>query len=79
MSMREREIAAIALLTALEGRESHLRSPMEAVLHVGITVQEREEIVLQTVPSAGFPTAINAMKRLAQVKSEENLSEKESS
>ncbi len=79
MSLREREIVTIALLTALVGRESQLRSPRGAALHVGITVQEREEIVLQTVASAGFPTAINAMKRLAQVKSEENLSEKESS
>ena len=68
-----------SLLTALGGRESQLRYHMEAALHVEITVQELEEIVLQTVPSAGFPAAINAMNRLAQFKGEENLSEKESS
>lgn len=79
MSLREREIATVALLTALGGRESQLHYHMEAAVHVGITVQELEEIVLQTVPSAGFPTAINAMNILAQFKGEENLSEKESS
>jgi 4-carboxymuconolactone decarboxylase len=71
MSLREREIATVALLTALGGREPQLRVHMEAALHVGLTLQELEEIVLQTVPYAGFPTAINAMNVLAQFKSEE--------
>ena len=71
MSLREREIATVAILTALGGREPQLRVHMEAALHVGITLQELEEIVLQTVPYAGFPTAINAMNVLSQFKSEE--------
>lgn len=71
LSLREREIATVALLTALGGREPQLRVHMEAALHVGITLQELEEIVLQTVPYAGFPTAINAMNVLSQFKSEE--------
>jgi len=70
MSLREREIATVALLTALGGREPQLRVHMEAALHVGITLQELEEIVLQTVPYAGFPTAINAMNVLTHLKSE---------
>lgn len=70
MSLREREIATVAVLTALGGREPQLRVHMEAALHVGITLQELEEIVLQTVPYAGFPTAINAMNMLSQCKSE---------
>ncbi len=70
MSLREREIATVALLTALGGREPQLRVHMEAALHVGITLQEIEEIVLQTVPYAGFPTAINAMTVLTRLKSE---------
>ena len=41
MSLREREIATVALLTALWGRESQLHSHMEAAVHVGITLQER--------------------------------------
>jgi 4-carboxymuconolactone decarboxylase len=71
LGLREREIATVALLTALGGREPQLRVHMEAALHVGITLQELEEIVLQTVPYAGFPTAINAMNVLSQFKSEE--------
>ncbi len=70
MSLREREIATVAILTALGGRELQLRVHMEAALHVGLTLQELEEIVLQTVPYAGFPTAINAMNVLSQFKSE---------
>lgn len=73
LSLREREIATVAILTALGGREPQLRVHMEAALHVGITLQELEEIVLQTVPYAGFPTAINAMNVLAQFKSEEKV------
>ncbi len=73
LSLREREIATVAILTALGGREPQLRVHMEAALHVGITWQELEEIILQTVPYAGFPTAINAMNVLAQFKGEEKV------
>ena len=69
MGLREREIATVAVLTALGGREPQLRVHMEAALHVGISLQELEEIVLQTVPYAGFPTAINAMNILSHLKS----------
>lgn len=71
LNLREREIATVAILTALGGREPQLRVHMEAALHVGITLQELEEIILQTVPYAGFPTAINAMNVLSQFKCEE--------
>lgn len=73
LSLREREIATVTILTALGGREPQLRVHMEAALHVGITWQELEEIILQTVPYAGFPTAINAMNVLAQFKGEEKV------
>src|SRR5579883_1175466 len=66
LALREREIATIAILTALGGREPQLRFHLEAGLHVGLTLQELEEIIIQTVPYAGFPTAINAMNVLSQ-------------
>jgi 4-carboxymuconolactone decarboxylase len=44
LSLREREIATVAILTALGGREPQLRVHLEAALHVGITLQELEEI-----------------------------------
>lgn len=75
MSLREREIATVAVLTALGGREPQLRVHMEAALHVGISFQELEEIILQTIPYAGFPTAINAMNLLLKLKAERQTQE----
>jgi 4-carboxymuconolactone decarboxylase len=75
MSLREREIATVAVLTALGGREPQLRVHMEAALHVGISLQEIEEIILQTIPYAGFPTAINAMNLLLKLKVERQTQE----
>lgn len=67
LGLREREIATVALLTALGGREPQLRVHVQAALNVGLTAQEIEEIILQTVPYAGFPTAINALRVLREV------------
>jgi 4-carboxymuconolactone decarboxylase len=64
LSLREREIATVAMLTALGGREPQLRVHITALLNVGLTFQDIEEVILQTVPYAGFPTAINAMRLL---------------
>jgi len=67
LSLREREIATVAILTALGGREPQLRVHLGAALNVGVTPEELEEVVIQTVPYAGFPTAINAMNLLRAV------------
>jgi len=64
LSLREREIATVAMLTALGGREPQLRVHIQAALNVGLSRQEVEEIIIQTVPYAGFPTAINALNVL---------------
>ena len=67
LSLREREIATVAILTALGGREPQLRVHLSAALNVGVTSEELEEVVIHTVPYAGFPTAINAMNVLRAV------------
>lgn len=67
LSLREREIATIAMLTCLGGREPQLNVHIHAGLNVGLTRQEMEEIIIQTVPYAGFPTAINAMNLLKTI------------
>jgi 4-carboxymuconolactone decarboxylase len=64
LNLREREIATVAMLTALGGREPQLRVHIQAALNVGLSRQEVEEIIIQTVPYAGFPTAINALNVL---------------
>lgn len=68
LSLREREIATIAMLTCA-GREPQLRVHIHAGLNVGLTPVEVEEVILQTVPYAGFPTAINARNILMEITS----------
>ena len=55
------------MLTAQGGRDPQLRLHIGAALNVGLTPEEVEEIILQTVPYAGFPTAINGLTLLRQV------------
>jgi len=66
LGLREREIATIAMLTVL-GREPQLKVHIQAGFNVGLTSEEIEEIIIQTVPYAGFPTAINAMNVFREV------------
>jgi 4-carboxymuconolactone decarboxylase len=68
LSLRDREIATVAILTALGGREPQLRVHIEASLNVGLSFQEIEEVIIHTVPYAGFPTAINALGLLNRMK-----------
>jgi 4-carboxymuconolactone decarboxylase len=67
LSLRDREIATVALLAGLGAREPQLRVHLAAGLNVGLTATELEEIVIQTVPYAGFPTAINALQALHEI------------
>jgi 4-carboxymuconolactone decarboxylase len=70
LSLREREIATVAMLTAMGGREPQLRVHLGAALNVGLTAEEVEEVIIQTIPYAGFPTAINALTLLKAVLAE---------
>jgi len=67
LSLRDRELATVAVLTAMGGREPQMRVHLRAGLNVGLTAQELEEVIIQTVPYAGFPTAINALNLLREV------------
>jgi len=69
LGLRDRELATVAALTAMGGREPQLRLHIGAALNVGLTAEEIEEVIIQTVPYAGFPTAINAMSLLGEVTS----------
>lgn len=64
LSLREREIATIAMLSGRSGVETQLKVHIKAGLNVGLTHEEIEEIIIQTVPYSGFPTAINALNVL---------------
>ena len=67
LSLRDREIATVALLAGLGAREPRLRVHLAAGLAVGLTAKELEEIVIQTVPYTGFPTAINALNAIRDI------------
>lgn len=69
LTLREREIATIAMLTCA-GREPQLRTHIHAGLNVGLSVEEIGEVILQTVPYAGFPTAMNAQNILKEIAAE---------
>jgi 4-carboxymuconolactone decarboxylase len=66
LSLREREIATIAMLTVL-GRETQLNVHIHAGLNVGLTPKEIEEVIIHTVLYAGFPTAINGVNLLKRI------------
>jgi 4-carboxymuconolactone decarboxylase len=67
LSLREREIATVAALVVM-GRGPQVRAHFKSSLHVGVTWDELAEVVLQTVPFAGFPTALDAMLILTELK-----------
>ncbi len=75
LSLREREIATVAMLAVMGGREPQLRVHLNASLNVGMTAEEIEEVIIQTVPYGGFPTAINALNLLKQVEKEHDQGE----
>jgi 4-carboxymuconolactone decarboxylase len=71
LSLRDRELVTVAMLAAMGAREPQLDVHLRAARNVGISRDELEEVIIQTVPYAGFPTAINAMRRLQALEEDE--------
>jgi 4-carboxymuconolactone decarboxylase len=69
LSLRDRELAAVATLVAL-GRSSQIPQHLRAALKAGVTPDELREVIMQTAAIAGFPTAMNAMSTLKSVLAE---------
>ena len=61
LSLREREIATIAALTALGHATPQLKVHHQAGLNVGLTREEIVEILMQMAVYAGFPAALNGL------------------
>ncbi len=61
LTLREREIATIAALTALGNAAPQLKVHIAAGLNVGLTRKEITETILQMALYAGFPAALNGM------------------
>jgi 4-carboxymuconolactone decarboxylase len=69
LSLRDRELAAVATLVAL-GRSSQIPQHLRAALKAGVTADELREVIIQTAAIAGFPPAMNAMSTLKSVLAE---------
>jgi 4-carboxymuconolactone decarboxylase len=61
LSVRDREIAAIASLAAMGNATPQLKVHIEAGLNVGLTGEEITEILIQMAVYAGFPAALNGL------------------
>jgi 4-carboxymuconolactone decarboxylase len=66
LSVRDRELAAVATLVAL-GRSSQLPQHLRASLDAGISPDELREVIIQTATIAGFPPAMNAFSTLRTI------------
>ena len=73
LSLRDRELAAVATLIAL-GRSSQIPQHLRAALKAGVTPDELREVILQTAAIAGFPPAMNAMSTLKTIIGEDRSS-----
>ncbi len=73
LSLRDRELAAVATLVAL-GRSSQIPQHLRAALKAGVTPDELREVILQTAAIAGFPPAMNAISTLKTILGEERSS-----
>ena len=70
LTLRDRELAAVATLVAL-GRSSQIPQHLRAALKAGVTPDELREVILQTAAIAGFPPAMNAISTLKTILGEE--------
>lgn len=61
LDVKTRELATVAALTAMGTAAPQLRVHMQAALRVGADRQEIIETVMQMIPYAGFPAALNAV------------------
>lgn len=61
LTLREREIATVAALTALGNATPQLKVHIAAALNVGLSREEIVETILQMSLYAGFPAALNGM------------------
>ncbi len=64
LSLRDRELITVAMLAAMGAREPQLDVHLQGALNVGISFDELQEVMIHLAPYAGFPAAINGMRRV---------------
>lgn len=66
LAARDREIIILAVLVTLGGCEPQVRAHIRALRAIEVPYQEIEEVLLQTMPYAGVPRVVQAMKVLRE-------------
>ena len=61
LSLRDREIATVAALSAMGTAPKQLGVHVHGALNVGVTREEIVEVMMQMAVYAGFPAALNAL------------------
>ena len=61
LSLRDREIATVAALSAMGTAPKQLGVHVHGALNVGVTREEVVEVMMQMAVYAGFPAALNAL------------------
>ncbi len=69
LSQKQRELCAVAALTALH-RPHEVRAHIHAALNVGATRQEVAEAIFQMVTYGGMPVVVDALEVYAKVLAE---------
>ena len=69
LSQKQRELCAVAALTALH-RPNEVRAHIHAALNVGATRQEVAEVIFQMVTYGGMPVVVDALEVYAKVLAE---------
>jgi 4-carboxymuconolactone decarboxylase len=67
LSLRDRELATVAALTALGNATPQLKAHVQGALNCGLTRQEICEVIMQMAVYAGVPAAINGMVAAKEV------------
>jgi 4-carboxymuconolactone decarboxylase len=73
LTLKEREIATVAALTALGHAQPQLKVHIHGALNVGCTRQEVIEVIIQMAVYAGFPAALNGAFSAKEVFAERDL------
>ena len=69
ISQKQRELCAVAALTALH-RPNEVRAHIHAALNVGATRREVAEVIFQKVTYGGMPVVVDALEVYAKVLAE---------
>src|SRR5216684_5913045 len=69
LSQKQRELCALAALTALH-RPNEVRAHIHAALNVGATRREVAEVIFQMVTYGGMPVVVDALEVYGQVLAE---------